>query len=98
MYSLLQLLQLLFVNGTVGERNGCSRNNISIYDGYDAEAPLLGTLCGTISRRQFLMTHNEAFVTLSSDGSMMNTHFMVEYVAYETVEGKKCYRHRALNI
>ena len=88
-YSLLQRLQLYFIVGKIGEKYGCRNNNISIYDGYDTVAPLKGRLCGPIRHQQFLMTHNEAFVTLSSDGSMMNTHFMVDYVAYEPVEGKK---------
>ena len=88
MYYLLQLLQLQFINGTVGERNGCSRNNISIYEGYDAKAPLIETLCGATGFRKFLTTHNEAFVTLLSDGSM-NAHFVVHYLAYAHVEGKK---------
>ena len=43
------------------------------------------------------MTHNEAFVTLSSDGSM-NTQFDVDYVAYTPVEGMKHYRHHVVII
>ena len=89
MFTFLQRLQLHFFFVKVGESGDCRTNNISIYDGYDTGAPLIDTLCGKIHGRKFQMTHNEAFVILSSDGSMMYTYLDADYVAYAPVEGKK---------
>ena len=88
--TLLQRLQLHFYFVNVGESDDCRRNNIRIYDGPDTGTPLVDTLCGIIRYKIFLMTHNEAFVILTSDGSMMTTELDVYHVAYEPVEGKTC--------
>jgi len=62
-------------------------NNISVYDGNDTTASVVGTLCGPLHRRRFFMRHHEAFVKFSSEVPM-NVTFLVYYVAYTPVEGK----------
>ena len=80
---------LYFYTVTVEYSIGCRKDNIRIYDGDDTAAPLISTLCGTLTHRRVMLRHNEAFVAFSSDGSKRDTEIEVDYVAITPVEGKK---------
>ena len=66
----------------------CGNDKINIFDGNSPTTPLINSLCGTSRPPDVTTSGNEAFVQFLSDGSMMSSHFSIEYIAIIPVQGK----------
>ncbi|XP_078660107.1 ovochymase-like [Branchiostoma floridae x Branchiostoma belcheri] len=77
-----KLVQINFSSMDIEELGGCSFDYITVYDGPDASAPILRTLCGT-SPRVVVASGNQAFVVFTTDMLMAATGFSATFSAID---------------
>ncbi|KAK2170759.1 hypothetical protein NP493_1143g01022 [Ridgeia piscesae] len=80
-----QRVRLNFVNFTLPNCSDCSCDKVNIYDGRNATAPLIHTLCGSDLPGNVTSSGNELFIHFQSDGSNRIRGFRIRYSA---IEGK----------
>ena len=81
----LQRVRLDFVSFTLPNCSDCSCDKVNIYDGRNATAPLIHTLCGSDLPGDVTSSGNEMFIHFQSDASNINRGFRIRYSA---IEGK----------
>ena len=77
----LQRVRLDFVSVTLPECSNCTCDKVNIYDGRDATAPLIRTLCTSVLRGNVMSSGNELFVHFESDSSNRTRGFRIRYRA-----------------
>eukprot|EP00058_Branchiostoma_floridae_P010524 XP_002596012.1 hypothetical protein BRAFLDRAFT_123740 [Branchiostoma floridae] len=77
-----KLIQLNFDPMDIEADGGCSYDSVAVYDGPDASAPLLRTLCGS-SAREVVTNGNEAFVVFTTDSSVTGNGFSATFAAMD---------------
>ncbi|KAI0218622.1 Cubilin [Lamellibrachia satsuma] len=70
-----------FLTLSVEDDSTCDYDNVKVYDGVDASAPLKGTFCGTKLPRDINSTTNSMFVAFQSDVSVTKDGFKIKYTA-----------------
>ncbi|KAK2175384.1 hypothetical protein NP493_732g00010 [Ridgeia piscesae] len=76
-----QHVRLDFVNFTLPSCSDCSCDKVNVYDGRDATAPLIHTLCGSDLPGEVTSSGNELFVHFESDGADRIRRFRIRYSA-----------------
>ncbi|KAI0215046.1 Exoskeleton protein RP43 [Lamellibrachia satsuma] len=71
-------LHFLRFNLEYGNSN-CPYDSVNVYDGRDARAPRRGKFCGTHVPRDIISSQNAAFVSFSSDYSIVRSGFRIRY-------------------
>ena len=70
-----------FLELSVEDDSTCDYDNVKVYDGVDASAPLKGTFCGSTLPRDINSTTNSMFVAFQSDSSVTKGGFKIKYTA-----------------
>ena len=84
---LLQRVQLSFVSFGLEANSNCSYDNVSIYDGTDRSAPLLGTFCGESLPDAVTSSDNTMIVRFKTDRSETRSGFSIYYSVSIPVDG-----------
>ncbi|KAI0218615.1 Cubilin [Lamellibrachia satsuma] len=75
-------VQVEFLTLSVENHSNCNYDNVKVYDGVDASAPLKGTFCGTtLPRDDINSTTNSMFMAFQSDSSVTKGGFKIKYTA-----------------
>ncbi|KAK2191080.1 hypothetical protein NP493_60g05060 [Ridgeia piscesae] len=82
-----QHVRLDFNSFTLQACSNCSCDKMNIYDGRDATAPLIQTLCGSDLPGTVESSGKQLFVHFESDGASVTRGFRIKYSAV----GKACY-------
>ena len=77
----LQHVRLDFDSFTLQACGNCSCDKMNIYDGRDATAPLIQTLCGSDLPGAVESSGNQLFVHFESDGTSITRGFRIKYSA-----------------
>ena len=81
----LQRVRLDFVSFMLPNCSDCSCDKVNIYDGRNATAPLIHTLCGSDLPEDVTSSGNELFIHFQSDDTDRTRGFRIRYSA---IEGK----------
>ena len=67
---------------------GCQNDYLTIYDGNDTTALMVGPYCGTSTPGDFVSNGNTVFVSFVSDGSRNQAAFTIQYNATDDIGGE----------
>ncbi|KAI0218619.1 Exoskeleton protein RP43 [Lamellibrachia satsuma] len=76
-----KIIKLEFLTFDVEEVIPCKFDNVTVYDGEDDSAPLMGTFCGTTLPRDLISSNRSLFVSFKSDSSLTKSGFKIKYTA-----------------
>nr|QBA18416.1 MASP-related molecule Type 2 [Littorina littorea] len=63
----------------------CSMDSLSVYDGFDETAPLLGTLCGKYRPGDVISSDRQLFISFFSDGGVEGRGFHITWTTTSTL-------------
>lgn len=74
-----QVIDIVFETLDIEPHANCAYDSVKIYDGSDANAPVLGVYCGQSIPPQITSTANQLFIVFKSDSSVQKTGFRMHY-------------------
>ncbi|KAK5970140.1 CUB domain protein [Trichostrongylus colubriformis] len=74
-------LMLTFLSFQVEEHSQCKYDSVSIYDGGDSNAVLVGIFCGVVPPPLFMSSTNQLFLAFTSDASVSRPGFEANYAS-----------------
>ncbi|CAG9759987.1 unnamed protein product [Ceutorhynchus assimilis] len=72
----------------INSGGGCFGNSLKVYDGMDANAPLVKEFCGSDSPDSILSTSNMMYVSLDFYAARVNAKFLLKWKELSKVNGK----------
>ncbi|KAI0223599.1 Cubilin [Lamellibrachia satsuma] len=84
-------VQLSFVSFGLEAKSDCSYDNVSIYDGTDWSAPLLGTFCGETLPDDVTSSGNTMFVRFKTDEGSTSDGFSIYYSVFIPLSVDGCF-------
>ncbi|KAI0222014.1 Cubilin, partial [Lamellibrachia satsuma] len=79
-----QIIRLEFLRFDVESSSTCDYDSVTVYDGMDYTAPLLGTFCGSTLPGNIISSQSSLFVSFKSDSSKTMDGFMIKYIAVDS--------------
>ena len=79
----LQVVRLRFIRFAIEIPGDSCFDKLNIYDGNSTEAPLIGSHCGSGLPNDTTSSTNSVFVYFTSDGSVQEAGFRIQYMAME---------------